>query len=304
MRGQARDFTDIATELARRCGLLERYNAAINKGAGGVALKGEYGDFSLQPERAHTREEIWDAVCRAASAELSEGVHTHGLDWWKEVGLATKPFSRLQWYLYPTMVERGLRFEMPYQERLQRVGAELQRRLHEHDMHWWDKQIAEYQSLPAWKDFPALWEDIVTAAGGNGVDYPFWLLTARSMQYAWGANVGMQMIHEVADNVAGHRGVIINTRAAEQLGIADGDEIELATPKRSVRGKAVVRQGIRPDTLLLIGQFQHWATPLAKDFGVPSLNTLATMSMDLTDATGSSADIVRVRVSRAAEVVT
>ena len=25
-------------------------------------------------------------------------------------------------------------------------------------------------------------------------DYPFWLLTARSMQYAWGANVGMQLI--------------------------------------------------------------------------------------------------------------
>jgi phenylacetyl-CoA:acceptor oxidoreductase len=37
-RGQARDFTDIATELARRCGLLEKYNAAINRGAGGVKL--------------------------------------------------------------------------------------------------------------------------------------------------------------------------------------------------------------------------------------------------------------------------
>ncbi|MFI4932398.1 MAG: molybdopterin dinucleotide binding domain-containing protein, partial [Burkholderiales bacterium] len=298
MRGEARDFTDIATELARRCALLERYNAAINKGAGGVALKGEYGDFSLQPDCAHTREEIWDAVCRAASAELSDGAHAHGLDWWKEQGLATKPFPRLQWYLYPTMVERGLRFEMPYQERLQRVGAELQRRLHEHDMRWWDKQMAEYQALPAWKDFPALWEGIVTAAGGRGVDYPFWLLTARSMQYAWGGNAGVQMIREVAENVAGHRGVIINTRTADKLGIADGDEIELATPKRSVRGKAVLKQGIRPDTLLLIGQFQHWATPLAKDFGVPSLNTLATMSMDLTDATGSSADIVRVAVRR------
>ena len=37
---------------------------------------------------------------------------------------------------------------------------------------------------------------------------------------------------------------------------------------------------------------------MAKDFGVPSLNALATMSMDLTDATGSSADIVRVAVRR------
>jgi phenylacetyl-CoA:acceptor oxidoreductase len=82
------------------------------------------------------------------------------------------------------------------------------------------------------------------------------------------------------------------------LGIADGDPIDIATPKRSVRARAVLRQGIRPDTLLLIGQFDHWKTPLAKDFGVPSLNALASMSMDLTDATGSSADIVRVAVRK------
>ena len=25
-------------------------------------------------------------------------------------------------------------------------------------------------------------------------------------------------------------------------------------------------EGIRPDTLLMIGQFDHWATPFAKDF--------------------------------------
>jgi hypothetical protein len=63
-----------------------------------------------------------------------------------------------------------------------------------------------------------------------------------------------------------------------------------------VRGRAVLRQGIRPDTLLLIGQFDHWATPLAADFGVPSMNSLATMSLALTDATGSGADIVRVKI--------
>jgi phenylacetyl-CoA:acceptor oxidoreductase len=66
-----------------------------------------------------------------------------------------------------------------------------------------------------------------------------------------------------------------------------------------VRARAVLRQGIRPDTLLLIGQFDHWAMPTAKDFGMPSMNSLATMSLDLTDASGSSADIVRVRVTRA-----
>jgi phenylacetyl-CoA:acceptor oxidoreductase len=300
MRGDARDFTDIATELARRTGLLDKYNAAINRGAAGVPLQGPHGDFSLAVDVAHPREAIWDAVCKAASAELTDGADIHDLAWWKAHGLATKRFARTDWYLFPTLVGRGLRFELPYQERLARVGTQLGRRLHEHGMHWWDTQLTEYQALPVCKDFAAPWEAAVTAAGGAPRDFPFWLLTARSMQYAWGGNVGMQLIKEVADNVAGHRGVIVNAQSAARLGIAEGDPIEIRTPQRAVRGRAVLRQGIRPDTLLLIGQFDHWATPFAKDFGVPSLNALATMSMDLTDATGSGADIVRVNLTKAA----
>jgi len=298
-RGQARDFTDICTELAQRCGLLERYNAAINRGTCGVALKGEHGDFSLEPSRPHTREAIWDAACKAASAELSDGAEVLGLDWWKAHGFKTRPFPRERWYLYPTLVERGLRFEMPYQERLQRVGEELGRRLHECGMHWWDRQLGEYQALPPWKDFPALWEQRVVALGGQPADYPFWLVTARSMQYAWGGNAGVQLMREVAGNVAGHGGVVMNPAAAARLGIEDGDRVEIATPQRATHGQVVLRQGIRPDTLLLVGQFDHWITPLAKDFGMPSLNALAEMSLELTDATGSGADLVRVRVRKA-----
>ncbi|MCX7172799.1 MAG: molybdopterin-dependent oxidoreductase [Proteobacteria bacterium] len=298
-QGEARDFTDIATELARRTGLLEGYNASINRGAACVPLKGATWDFSLDPTQVHAREDIWDAVCRAASAELSDGKQSHGLDWWKENGLATKPFAHADWYLYPTLISKGLRFEMPYQERLYRIGKELGNRLHENDMQWWDKQLAEYQALPPWKDFPGEWEKSLAVMGGKSKDFPFWLLTARSMQYAWGANVGMQMIKEVADNISGHRGVIMNTGRAEELGVADGDMVEIATPLASVRARAVVRQGIRPDTLLLLGQFDHWATPFAKDFGMPSMNSLVPMTMALTDATGSGSDVVRVSLKRA-----
>ncbi len=244
-----------------------------------MPLKGPNYDFSLKTDHAYGVEEIWDASCRAASAELTDGRESNGLDWWREHGLATQPFPRAE--LVPVSDAgraQGLRFELPYQERLLRVGTELGRRLHEHDMHWWDKQLAEYQALPPWKDFPAVWEQSVVTLGGRPADYPFWLLTARSMQYAWGGNVGMQLMKEVADNVAGHRGVIVNTQAAAE-GWASPTATWSRSPRRSARcaGRAVLRQGIRPDTLLLIGQFDHWATPFAKDFGVPSLNTLATM---------------------------
>ena len=293
-RGEARDFTDIATALAARCGLLESYNAAINRGTLGVPLK----EFSLDPGRAHSVDGIWDAVCKAASHELTGGAESHGLQWWKEHGLATKPFPRTAWYLYPTLARKGLRFEMPYQERLARIGKELERRLHERGMRWWDKQLAEYQALPAYKDFPGEWEAALAAMGGEREDYPFWLITARSMQYAWGGNVGMQLIKEVADNVAGHGGVILNTGTARELEVEEGDMLRIATPKAEVRARAVLRQGIRPDTLLLLGQFGHWATPHARDFGMPSMNPLVPMSLELTDATGSGADLVRVSVEK------
>jgi phenylacetyl-CoA:acceptor oxidoreductase len=198
-QGEARDFTWIATELARRTGLLEKYNAAINRGAGGVKLSGESWDFSLDPGVAHDVETIWDAHCRAASAELTGGADTGGLDAFREAGgFRTRPYPRLRWYLYPDLKAQGLRFEMPYQERMKRIGAELGNRLHEAGIDWWDRQLHEYQALPEWQDLPKLWEDALEKAFEVEIgDFPFWLITARSMQYSWGGNAGLQMINEV-----------------------------------------------------------------------------------------------------------
>jgi phenylacetyl-CoA:acceptor oxidoreductase len=302
-QGEARDFTWIATELANRTGLLKDYNAAINRGAAGVKLSGENWDFSLETDAVHDVEEIWEAACRAASAEVTDGAETQGLDYYRQHGQRVRNFSRLHWYLYPEIVAKGLRFELPYQEQLKRVGTELGRRLHEHDIEWWDEQLAEYETLPEWRDLPALWERALGEAFDVDIaDYPFWLITSRSMQYSWGANAGIQMIREVADNIAGHGGVIMNPLAARRLGVADNDLIEIRSPLGATTGRVVLRQGIRPDTLLMIGQFGHWATPFAKDMHVPSMNALTPMLRSLTDSTGSSADLVKVGVRRIGDV--
>ncbi|MCC2110907.1 MAG: molybdopterin-dependent oxidoreductase [Hyphomicrobiales bacterium] len=298
-QGEARDFTWIATELARRTGLLEGYNRQINKGAACLPLSGEGYDFSLDPEKAHSVEEIWDAVCRAASADITDGAATDGLDYYRENGFRVHSFSRKRWYLYPALVEQNLRFELPYQERLKRIGIELGRRLHEKDIHWWDQQIKEYSPFPNFEDAPHIWEKALEKNFDVDIaDFPFWALTARSMQYSWGGNVGIQMIREVADNVAGHGGVIINPATAAKLGFEEGDRIEVRSPVAATYGLVVLRQGIRPDTVLMIGQFDHWATPFAKDLKRPSLNALTPMLLDLTDSTGSGADIVKVALKK------
>jgi phenylacetyl-CoA:acceptor oxidoreductase len=298
-QGEAKDFTWIATELARRAGILEAYNAAINKGAAGVRLAGQNYDFSLDTGKAHDVETVWDAICRAANAELTEGAESQGLEYFREHGFRVKPFSRVQWYLYPKLVSAGLRFEQPYQERLFRIGKELERRLHEQGIHWWDQQLAEYEPLPHWRDLNGLWEGALARHFQVEIaDYPFWLITARSMQYSWGGNVGIQLIKEVADNVAGHGSIVMNRAAAQRLDVADGDLVEVRSPLNHTKGRAMLTEGIRPDTLLMIGQFDHWATPFAKDFHAPSMNALMPMLLELTDATGSSADLVKVKVTR------
>ncbi len=296
-QGDTRDFTDIITDLSEKAGMLEAYNSRINRGNAGVRLFGDGYDFSLDVEKKHTRDEIWDAVCRAASAELTGGKNTDGLDWYKKEGFKLEPFPNSHWYLFKRLREMNLRFELPYQENLLRIGHELGNRLHEQDINWWDEQLSEYQAMPKWKDFPALWtDDDVEIDGKEGPN--FWLLTSRSMQYAWGSNVNIPMIKEVADNIAGHDGIIMNADAAAELGISDGDRIEVRSSLRATQGKVILRQGIRPDTLLSIAQFDHWKTPVAKDFDTPSMNTVTPISLKLTDATGSSSDTVRVSVTR------
>jgi phenylacetyl-CoA:acceptor oxidoreductase len=298
-QGEARDFTWISTELARRTDLLEPYNAAINRGIFGAPLKGDGRDYELAIDQVHSVDAIWDAICRSASHDLTEGAAAHGLDWFKEHGLLTKPYARTGWYLYPTMQQQNVRFELPYQERLMRSGKELGARLHDAGVDWWDAQLNEYQALPQWHDFPGVWEQDLVRRGLKPEDYPYWLITTKSMQYHAGGNAAIQMMDELAGNVRGHHGVMINAGVARGLAIENGDTLEVTSAIGMTQGPAIVVQGIRPDTLVMVGQFDYWATPYAKNLKSPSLNTIAPMSLDLTDATGSGADIVRVAIKRA-----
>lgn len=292
------DMTDIATALASRIDVLEGYNRAINRGAAGARLRHGNYNYELAEDVPHDLEAIWDAVAKAASHELTDGEQVVGIDWFKENGFMLKPYSQLEWYLFPTMAERGVRFEMPYQERIKRHGAELADRLHEIGIDWWEKQLDEYEPLPTYQPFPDIWVNYAKEVGRDPEEFPFWAVTARSMQYSWGANVGIPMINEVANNITGHKGVVINKGAAKTLGLAEGDPVVIESVSGVTRGYAVLREGIRPDTVLMIGQFDHWATPFAKDLELPSLNSVTSLSLSLTDSTGSGADLARVKIFR------
>ena len=91
----------------------------------------------------------------------------------------------------------------------------------------------------------------------------------------------------------------MNTGRAHLMGIHEGDMIEVWSTINSTKGRAVLKQGIRPDTILMQAQLEHWVMPYAKDLPGSSMNSLSSMDLSLTDATGSSADIVCVAVNDA-----
>lgn len=296
-QGEARSFDWIATELAKRVGMLEDFNAAINAGACGLPLK----QFSLEVGREHSSEEIWDAVCRAASDDLTRGASSDGLEYYREHGFRTRPFPKINWYLFPRMVAQGLRFELPYQERVARVGRQLANRLHERGIAWWDRQLGEYEALPHFKDLNRLWDEALERNYKvRAAEFPFWVLTSRSMQFSWGGNAGIQLMKEVAGNVRGHDGIQINAGRARELGIREGERIEVVSPIGAATGRAILREGVRPDVVVMIGQFGHWKTPYARDFDVPSVNSLVPMHMDFLDGGGSTVDATKVNIRRLA----
>ena len=119
------------------------------------------------------------------------------------------------------------------------------------------------------------------------------------MQYSWGANVSLPVLAEAARNVRGHFGVMLNRGAAARLGIADGDLIELVSPTGATRGRAILREGVRPDVVVVLQQFGHWATPVAQDLDMPNLNMLEPIDLSLIDATGSGSDLIKVKIYKA-----
>jgi phenylacetyl-CoA:acceptor oxidoreductase len=118
------------------------------------------------------------------------------------------------------------------------------------------------------------------------------------MQYSWGSNVSLPVLADVARNVRGHFGVMLNRGTARELGIAEGDRVEITSPTGRTEGHAILREGVRPDVAVVLQQFGHWATPFARDLDMPSLNQVAAMDLALTDATGSGADLVPVAIRR------
>jgi phenylacetyl-CoA:acceptor oxidoreductase len=275
-----RDLTDIFTELADRLGMLPEYNSKLN------TMNKLEGPLELSPAKKYSVEEIVDRLCKS----VTKG--EHGLEWFKESGGILWPISKVKWYFHNDMIEHGIRYQLPYQERLKIVGEQLKRRLHEVGIEWWDSQADGLaQPLPGWKDFRAIYEDVYKA----GPEYDLWVMSHRSSVFAGQQNFGVPWMLEAAKDFLDAPAVLINSKTAKKKGIKSGDRVCLESVFGKTYADAVVSETVRPDVVSVYGA-GNYITPISKELGWANTSELQRIDVRLIDEVGGSSDHTIVKI--------
>ncbi len=257
------NITDILTELADRAGFLDEFNKEMNK----VIGLSDSDPNKLEPGRKYSWVEIVDRKCK---------FYTNGaydLEWFKKNHVLVRPVSVEEEYdIHFGMKAQKLRYPVPYMEVVRRTGDELNRNLVKRGIDWWPTD--EYTALPTY--FPPILEEVPP-------EYDFYVVSCRVAPVSWGANVGLPWVNEISAQLKGVGDVLMNAKAAKNRGIKDRDMIWIESPAGKVKQRVKLCQGIRPDCLLISGQFGQWAMPVAKETGRATVSTLVSISTSWTD---------------------
>lgn len=99
-------------------------------------------------------------------------------------------------------------------------------------------------------------------------DFPFYLITHKSMhRYQSGNTVNNVITNQALGSDLETNYVAINAATARQMGIKDGDTVQIETRVGKVGGTAKLTQGVRPDTLAVSYHYGQWSpgyAPAAK----------------------------------------
>ncbi|MBI4331201.1 MAG: molybdopterin-dependent oxidoreductase [Chloroflexi bacterium] len=270
-----RDISDILTELADRMGMLADYNKFVNIRFG---LKDPY---KLELDKKYPWPEIADRWLKS----LTGG--EKGLEWFKEHTALLPPLSTPEQYsVHFKMTGEKLRYSLPYMETVKIVGENLGANLAKVGVDYWPTK--EYVAMPTY---------VTSILDTVPAEYDLFVTTCRLPQYSNASNVDCSMQNEVMQQVPGQCDIMMHIRTARAKGIAEGDMVWVESPVGKVKGRVTLTEGIRPDTILMAGQFGQFLTPVARDTGRASVNALTPVSYEWTDqVTGTMQSTVKAKV--------
>jgi len=89
----------------------------------------------------------------------------------------------------------------------------------------------------------------------EATDFPFYLITFKKMYRNQSGNTATNPILNTLGPDTQENGVVINAQTAQEKGIKNGELVVIETRIGKIEGKAVLTQGIRPDTLAVSYHF-------------------------------------------------
>ena len=173
--------------------------------------RGEGYDFAFPPGSRPSAAEIWDRVCRAATRvalRRRRGARP------RLVQASTGPSScrsrRAATTCTPRWPPRACATSCPTRSGSCGWARSSARGSTSAASRGGTPSSRSTSRCPAGRTFPRIWQATARARGRDPKEFPFWLLTSRSMQYSWGSNVSLPILADVARHVTGHFGVILN----------------------------------------------------------------------------------------------
>jgi anaerobic selenocysteine-containing dehydrogenase len=138
---------------------------------------------------------------------------------------------------------------------------------------------------------------------GSSAEFPFHFLPYASQAFLDGSLAHLPWLQELPDVISTamwNSWVEIHPRTAADLGIAEGDLVEIASSQGSIQAPALLSPGIAPDIVAMpVGQGHETFTRYASGRGANPLSILAPL---IEPATGTLAwASTRVRVTRVEE---
>jgi anaerobic selenocysteine-containing dehydrogenase len=248
---ERRDFNEVMMELAKRLGILEKYNQAIND-----LIPVRYGgdmspEYALDPKKEYTWEEITDRLLKDRLGP------NRGLEAVKKTGLVKWPtkVEEMYWrWFVPVRVPIYFEFFQEAGEKLKKVLQQFGR-----------EDLIDYRfytPLPNWYPCPSHEE--------KDPQFDLWGFCWRPSFHTQSSTQNNAWLDEVSVNDPFVYFVQINAETGKKKGLKDGDIVWIENKLgRKIKGPVKLVEGMHPEHLGIAGCHGHWArgTPISKGKG-------------------------------------
>ena len=273
---QSRAEIDIYMDLCEKAGILYGKDGYLDEVNRALKLKDAYKlDLNTKP----AVREIFDRWAK------SEGI-ADGVAHFEKNGVRVKGrFSAKAFYGFAQSPPFNGKTHRLYGESLLRYQQEMKAKGSE-KIYWQD-----YPPFPTWR--PPTME-------ASPPQYDFILITYKLIEFKQSRSSFIPLLAELAPE----QRLDINPKAARQRGIKDGDMVwveshnALTGETRKVQVRAVLSEGIRPDTVGMPHHYGMWTHPAAKGQG-PTPNALFFTGEGYVSNTADQSFLVKVRVFKA-----